>query len=476
MSVESVLVEYEDKIENKIYANSGSLILNNYVIITSNVLVQIITKINGWRDKLQSLKCGFSEPEKLFKAQPELNVVMNSINPYRSKTGQVLAIYTSQFIRKEITTYFKDWTIDEDDKTKQIKELLSTFFIIALTEETFASGINNFKQCLNQINETYSQSYIRVGQKIIIDGTPFGNRHFLRTQSKGIVSNLLGPGKCFILTDTPTAPGSEGSPIYLKSKKKPYGYPIGIVLASLTWWRGEWIGLTLGGTFSGIFSDILTRNKDFADLNEDLDRVYVVPDVLNHSIVQVVSGSSWGSGILLDKENGVFITNSHVVETSSPTLIWEDIEIKSKLVYKSGENEVYDIAILAADLPSLKETKMEAVKISTNKIILGETAFAAGFPLFPQTIKPRPTLTKGCISHVTPSMIKTTCSVLPGSSGGAILNKSGELLGIIVCNTRLNGNMSAVPRINMAVPITNIIDVILNYLETKSKEFVLILY
>lgn len=167
-------------------------------------------------------------------------------------------------------------------------------------------------------------------------------------------------------------------------------------------------------------------------------------------------------------------------------MFWQDIKIKSDLVYKSGDNEVYDLAILQGDLRILNETKMTAVKISTDKILtgmepisfrmsacknsinfLGETAFAAGFPLFPQTMKPKPTLTKGCISHVTPGMIKTTCSVLPGSSGGAILRKSGELVGIIVCNTRMDDSMSAVPRINMAVPIGNVIDVILNYLETK---------
>ncbi|KAK9692980.1 Vanin C-terminal domain [Popillia japonica] len=459
MLVESVLVEYEDLIDKKIYANSGCLIANTYVIITSNILVSTITKVVDWKSKLQALKGGFSTANEFFKAQPELNVVINSVNPYRNKTGRVLAIYTSEFIKRELTTYFKDWTVDEDDKAKQVQDFLPVFFIIALNDEGFASGVNNFLKSMNEVIDQNSQ--IRIGQKIIIDGTPFGNRYFLRTRSKGIVSNLFGPENCFILTDTPTAPGSEGSPIFLKSKTLTSKSPIGIVLASLTWWKGEWIGLSLGGTLSGIFSEITTKKiREIGDLDQ-------VCYVLKHSLVQVVSGSSWGSGILLDKENGLFITNSHVIESSSPTLFWQDIKIKSDLVYKSGDNEVYDLAILQGDLRILNETKMTAVKISTDKILTGETAFAAGFPLFPQTMKPKPTLTKGCISHVTPGMIKTTCSVLPGSSGGAILRKSGELVGIIVCNTRMDDSMSAVPRINMAVPIGNVIDVILNYLETK---------
>lgn len=34
---------------------------------------------------------------------------------------------------------------------------------------------------------------------------------------------------------------------------------------------------------------------------------------MNNCLVQVVSGAAWGSGVLLNKEKGIFITNSHVV-------------------------------------------------------------------------------------------------------------------------------------------------------------------
>lgn len=34
---------------------------------------------------------------------------------------------------------------------------------------------------------------------------------------------------------------------------------------------------------------------------------------VDKSVVQVVSGNNWGSGIILDKQKGVIITNAHVV-------------------------------------------------------------------------------------------------------------------------------------------------------------------
>lgn len=40
------------------------------------------------------------------------------------------------------------------------------------------------------------------------------------------------------------------------SLRKEQFTPIGIVLVSLSWCKGEWIGLTLGATYSGVFSTI----------------------------------------------------------------------------------------------------------------------------------------------------------------------------------------------------------------------------
>lgn len=94
-------------------------------------------------------------------------------------------------------------------------------------------------------------------------------------------------------------------------------------------------------------------------------------------------------------------------------------------------------------MQTLNKTKMEVVKISTDKIITSDAEFAVGVFSIPPNHDTKATLTEGCIPHVTLSMIKSTCSELPRSSGRAILRKTGELVGISVCITKMEDNISA---------------------------------
>lgn len=212
--IRSVLIEYENKVDNKVYANSGTMVADKYVIITSNVLVSAILKLTDIEKKLKALEPGFFTPETLLQSVPEVNIVINGANPYRNRRGKIMAIYISERIRSQIATYFDDWTVDEDDKGRQIKEILSLFFIVAVDDKSRPANIADFEARLGQI----PAESVKVGDKIVIEGTPFGNRNFLKSRSRGIASNIFGTGRCFVLTDTPTAPGCEGSPIYLKTK------------------------------------------------------------------------------------------------------------------------------------------------------------------------------------------------------------------------------------------------------------------
>lgn len=63
-----------------------------------------------------------------------------------------------------------------------------------------------------------------------------------------------------------------------------------------------------------------------------------------------------------------------------------------------------------------------------------------------------PTVSRGYVSHCSATMLKTTCCVHAGDSGGPILDCEGRLLGITVCNTRLLDTGTVYPRYNMAVP------------------------
>ncbi|XP_050295919.1 peroxisomal leader peptide-processing protease isoform X2 [Anthonomus grandis grandis] len=99
--------------------------------------------------------------------------------------------------------------------------------------------------------------------------------------------------------------------------------------------------------------------------------------------------------------------------------------------------------------------------------IFGDPVYCVGFPLFSNSFKPRnPTITKGIIGAISPYMLKTTCAVYPGFSGGGVFSPDGILLGIIVCNTRIPEDGMVYPRINMAVPISAVAELLYEFLET----------
>lgn len=103
--------------------------------------------------------------------------------------------------------------------------------------------------------------------------------------------------------------------------------------------------------------------------------------------------------------------------------------------------------------------------------ILGENVLAAGYPIFNSNDFIFPVVTKGNISLADSCILYTTCCILAGSSGGAILRPNGELIGIIVCHTTatINNDFVVYPKINMAIPISAVAQPLLLYIKTKGQ-------
>lgn len=104
---------------------------------------------------------------------------------------------------------------------------------------------------------------------------------------------------------------------------------------------------------------------------------------------------------------------------------------------------------------------------------LGDTTFAIGYSIFANDIHKRPSLSKGYVSKITPFILKTTSTVIAGCSGGGLFNNEGNLIGIIVANTKLerdDGKNVIFPRFNAAIPIKAIYSIIEDYLRNKGKD------
>jgi len=135
-------------------------------------------------------------------------------------------------------------------------------------------------------------------------------------------------------------------------------------------------------------------------------------------------GYSTGSGVIIDS-SGIIVTNAHVVEGAQQVSVelsdGRNFEAK---VISQGSKDCLDIAILkiqGTNLPKLNFSAMGSLQ-------KGERVFAIGYP---KGIKPS-AITQGIVSNLYTErgMIQTDTTLIPGNSGGALLNSRGELVGI----------------------------------------------
>jgi len=154
----------------------------------------------------------------------------------------------------------------------------------------------------------------------------------------------------------------------------------------------------------------------------------VTLDFFNRPFTQQGAGSGW----ILD-ENGIIVTNNHVVEgASSITVTMDDgstFTVDTNTVFTDSLN---DLAILKIDAQNLP-----AVEIGDSaKLRVGDWVIAIGNALG-QGIR----ATEGIVSRqnvsipVAPgqtlyNLIETSAAINPGNSGGPLVNLSGEVIGI----------------------------------------------
>ncbi|MDN5247446.1 MAG: trypsin-like peptidase domain-containing protein [Candidatus Cardinium sp.] len=150
----------------------------------------------------------------------------------------------------------------------------------------------------------------------------------------------------------------------------------------------------------------------------------------------------FGSGVIY-KNNGHIITNSHVVEGADQI----EVTLNDKRSYKAklvGADPVTDLAVLkieATNLPVL-------VLGNSDEVEVGDNVLTAGNPFNLGS-----TVTSGIVSAKhrcldassngklgIQSFIQTDAAINPGSSGGALVNLRGELIGI---NTAIYTSRSA---------------------------------
>lgn len=207
MDFQPILIEVADKSDNNLYTTSG-IMLNNAFIITT-AISPLISKIQAKDDlKLGQLSLLDTNFDNF-----DINIVWEKKNnQYNVKNAKPLAVFVCENIYKTSKYIFKDWSIDSIENNRKLNEILSMFFILQID---FSYNMNDFRKLLNNWWSLIYNANLNKTDELICISTSFGNRNFMNSFSKGIVSNIFGNHGCLLLSDCPTTPASEGSPVYI---------------------------------------------------------------------------------------------------------------------------------------------------------------------------------------------------------------------------------------------------------------------
>jgi len=191
---------------------------------------------------------------------------------------------------------------------------------------------------------------------------------------------------------------------------------------------------------------------------------------------QSYDAASSGSGIIIGKNDTelLIVTNNHVVEdTKDLSVVFIDNEeVKAAIKGRDSDN---DIAIIAVKLADIKPETIEKIAVAqmgdSDELKVGQGVVAIGNALgYGQSV------TVGYVSAVDrevttkdssiKNLLQTDAAINPGNSGGALLNMSGEVIGI---NTAKYAS-TEVEGMGYAIPISKVKDIIadLSSKETRS--------
>ena len=221
--------------------------------------------------------------------------------------------------------------------------------------------------------------------------------------------------------------------------------------------------------FRNHVSNVFFENKtglEFDKLNEKLKQVSM------DNVIPIKIGNHWGSGLLLNN-HGHILTNAHIIRPylldkkcdilMNRLKIKENHQIKigiwnddykyriwklATLIYISHVNSPNDIAWLR-----LKNKLNDKKCVHVNKIIHhkkdyqyilnnNENVYVIGYGIYNPINNINPLVTNGCLSKIIcddnndskVNILRSSCDVYSGHSGGILSDINGQILGIITNN------------------------------------------
>ena len=211
----------------------------------------------------------------------------------------------------------------------------------------------------------------------------------------------------------------------------------------------------------------------------DSSEIVSIAELATQTIVQIQVGSldengdfysiGGGSGVVISDE-GLIITNHHVIEgVDEVRAIFEDGRLYEAVVI--GSDKLTDVGLI-----QISSSNLVPINIgNSDSLVVGDLAVAIGHPL---TLGAAPTVTTGVVSALHRrldvgneldgsavtlfGLIQTDAPITRGSSGGALINNNGELIGITTAIATADVGAEG---LGFAVPIKMALNVVEDLLE-----------
>lgn len=160
--------------------------------------------------------------------------------------------------------------------------------------------------------------------------------------------------------------------------------------------------------------------------------------------------SSEGTGVIMTSD-GYVITNHHIIAGCSyaEVVLSDGSYYEAKLVGSDAES---DLAVLKAEVTGLTPAEFGI----SDSLRVGDDVLAIGNPLGSELFG---TMTEGIVSAInrdvnvdgyTMTLIQTTAALNPGNSGGALINMSGQVIGIT--NMKMMSDYNTIEGLGFAIP------------------------
>lgn len=216
-------------------------------------------------------------------------------------------------------------------------------------------------------------------------------------------------------------------------------------------------------------TNITTSNDDIVKVVNNVENAVVNVDITattSSFFNQTYETTGSGSGIMYkeDDKKVYILTNNHVVEgaNSCTISVTGKEKVKASLVGKDASTDIAVISVLKSDLAAAGISSPVIAKCgNSDQIEIGETVIALG-----NALGQGKTATVGIVSTTNKEVnidgtkynaIQTDAAINPGNSGGALVNTSGEIIGINsakLASTQIEGTGYAIP-INQAMQVAN---------------------